>query len=446
MKGVSICFSASTMVTLYRGFNVTGDNDNSVNDFMFSIEPIKTPDEGCTQIDAARIAAARASACIMLLPASLNSNQQLQNLKRMKATGFQGISSVFAPNRIQHKHLTASSRIRNLTHGGILGALTRRLNRDPTQQRQWHQFKGALCVVQRANSTDGCAHVKWSMPEFQCTFNIGVKRHSTVQNHINEMAPDALIAHFNMLNTAENRNTFLAECIAIAHHPANQSRFVVPMDPDASAMLDWTAKRSVVLENTWIMDFMATFSKLCSAKMDAVNNPNASTLERCMRLVDLYRFIVQTEWMVNDPNVRCVLSLNGFYAAYIKKLMHMATEGVEHSAYMLGRLCPEMMTPELHLRVVANPRFYRIPQMLIPDDDAVFGPMKVACQSFMPLMADPLPVPLPVSRQLHPDSDSDSDSDFYTIDEDDDDDDDDDDYDHYYHDDDSHYDHDNEDG
>jgi hypothetical protein len=403
------------MVTLYRGFNITGDNEDSVNDFMSSIEPIKTPDEGCcTQIDAARIAAARASACIMLLP---------------ETTRYQGISCVFAPNRIQLKHLTASSRVRNLTHAGILGVLTRRLNRDPTQQRQWHQFKGAFCVVQRANSTDGCAHVKWSMPEFQCTFNIGVKRHSTVQNHINEMAPDALIAHFNLLNTAENRNTFLAEYSAVAQQ--NQSRVVLPMDPpDPAAMLDWTAKRPVVLENTWIMDFMATFNRLCSVKMDAVNNRDASTVERCTSLVDLYRFIARIEWMVNDPNVRCVLNLNGFYAAYIKKLINMAEQGIEHSAYMLGRHCPEMMTPELHLRVVANPRFYRIPQMLIADDDEVFGPMKVACQGFMPLMADPLPDPLPVSRQLHPDSDSDYYSDYTNDDDDDDDNDhDDDDYD-----------------
>jgi len=403
-------FSASTMTTLYRGFNIIGDNDGSVNDFMFSIEPTKTPDD-CKQIDAARIAAARASACIMLLPVSLNFNQQLQDLKKMKANGSTAVSIMYAPNRIQFKHLTASSRVRNLTHGGILGVLTRRLNRDPTQQKQWHQFNGALCVVQHANSTDGCAHVKWSMPEFQCAFNIGVKRHSTVQNHINEMDADALIAHFNRLNTAENRNTFLAEFSAVAQR--NQSRFVVPLDPDVSAMLDWTAKRPVVLENTWIMDFMATFSKLCSAKMAAVNNVDASTMERCTRLVDLYRFIVQTEWMVNDPNVRCVLNLSGFYAAYIKKLMHMATEGIEHSAYMLGRHCPEMMTPELHLRVVANPKFYRIPQMLIPSDDEVFGPMKVACQGFMPLMADPVPVP----RQLHPYSDSD----YYTDDTNDDD-------------------------
>jgi len=392
--------SASTMVTLYRGFNITGDNEDSVNDFMSSIEPIKTPDEGCcTQIDAARIAAARASACIMLLP---------------ETTRYQGISCVFAPNRIQLKHLTASSRVRNLTHGAILGALTRRLNRDPTQERQWHQFKGAWCVVQRANSTDGCAHVKWSMPEFQCTFNIGVKRHSTVQNHINEMAPDALIAHFNLLNTAENRNTFLAEYSAVAQQ--NQSRVVLPMDPpDPAAMLDWTAKRPVVLENTWIMDFMATFTKLCSAKMDAVCNPDAIATERCTILVDLYRFIARIEWTLNDPNVRCVLSHNNFYAAYIKKLMHMATEGIEHSAYMLGRHCPEMMTPELHLRVVANPKFYRIPQMLIPSDDEVFGPMKVACQGFMPLMADPLPV----RRQLYSDSDNEY-NDDYTDDSDDD--------------------------
>jgi hypothetical protein len=395
----------------HRGFNITEDNyhwKKTVDDFMDSIEPTKTPDD-CKRIDAARIAAARASACIMLLPLVINSKQQqLQNLKKMKATGSTAVVFMFVPNRIQLKHLTSSSRVRNLTHGGILGVLTRRLNRDPTQQKQWHQFNGALCVVQRANSTDGCAHVKWSIPEFQCAFNIGVKRHSTVQNHINEMAPDALIAHFNLLNTAENRNTFLAECSAVAHHHANQSRFVVPMDRNASAMLDWTAKRPVVLENTWIMDFMVTFAKLCSAKMDAVNNPDASTLERCMRLVDLYRFIVQTEWMVNDPNVRCVLYLNGFYAAHIKKLMHMATEGIEHSAYMLGILCPEMMTPELHLRVVANPRFYRIPQMLISDDDEVFGPMKVACQGFMPLMADPLPV----RRQLYPDSDNEYNDDY----------------------------------
>lgn len=411
------------MATLCRGFNIIGDNDGSVNDFMFSIEPTKTPDD-CTQIDAARIAAARASACIMLLPVSLNSSQQLQDLKKMKANGSTAVS-MYAPNRIQHKHLTASSRVRNLTHGGILGVLTRRLTRDPTQQTQWHQFNGALCVVQRANSTDGCAHVKWSMPEFQCTFNIGVKRHRTVQNRINEMDADALIAHFNLLDTAENRNTFLAECSAVAQK--NQSRFVVPMDPDASAMLDWTAKRPVVLENTWIMDFMATFSTLCSVKMAAVNNVDASTVERCTSLVDLYRFIARIEWMVNDPNLRCVLNLSGFYAAHIKRLVHMATEGIEQSAYMLGRHCPEMMTPELHLRVVANPRFYRIPQMLISDDDAVFGPMKVACQSFMPLMADPLPV----SRQLHPYSDSDSDhySD-YTNDDYDDHDDDDDTHDH----------------
>ena len=407
MRSVSLNVSASTMLTLYRGFNITGNNDGSVDDFMSSIEPIKTPDEGCcTQIDAARIAAARASACIMLLP---------------ETTRYQGISCVFAPNRIQLKHLTASSRVRNLTHGAILGVLTRRLNRDPTQERQWHQFKGAWCVVQRANSTDGCAHVKWSMPEFQCTFNVGVKRHSTVQNHINEMDTDALVAYFNSLNTAEHRNTFLAECSAVAQR--NQSRVVLPMDPpDAAAMLDWTAKRPVVLENTWIMDFMATFSRLCSVKMDAVNNRNATTVERCTSLVDLYRFIARIEWMVNDPNVRCVLHLNGFYAAYIKKLMNMAEQGIEHSAYMLGRHCPEMMTPELHLRVVANPRFYRIPQILIADDDAVFGPMKVACQGFMPRMADPLPVP---ARQLHPDSDSDPY--YYTDDTNDDYDDDDDD-------------------
>jgi hypothetical protein len=86
----------------------------------------------------------------------------------------------------------------------------------------------------------------------------------------------------------------------------------------------------------------------------------------------------------------------------------MAGEGIEHSAYMFGRICPEMMTPEVHVQVVPNPRFYMVPQMLIQPDDDMFGPMKVACQAFMP----PAPAPAPPAehrRRCYSDSDSYSD-------------------------------------
>ena len=405
----------------HRGFNIAADDlKKTVDDFMESITPM-TPDDGCKQIDAARIAIARAAACSMLVPLVIKPKQQLPIFKRINGFGSVAVVPMFAPNRIQRKHLTASSRVRNLTHGDILGLLTRRLTRDPTQKCQWHQFNNALCVVQRANNADGCAHVKWSIPEFQYTFNIGVKRHRIIQTRINEMNDSDLIDEFNLLNTAENRDAFLAECSAIAHR-ANQSRFVVPMavDANASSMMNWKANRPVVIENTWIMDFITVFVKLCSAKMAAVNNTDARTMDRSKSLIDMYRLMSRIEWMLNDPNVRCVLNLNGFYAAHIKRLIYMAEHGIEHSAYMLGRICPEMMTPELHMKVVPNPEFYMVPQLQIQPGDAIFGPMKVACQAFMPE-----PVPLPVARRIYySDSDDDynddySDDDDYNNDDDD---------------------------
>ena len=124
--------------------------------------------------------------------------------------------------------------------------------------------------------------------------------------------------------------------------------------------------------------------------------------------------------MLNDPNVQCVLNLKRFYEAHIKRLIYMAEQGIEHSAYMLGGICPEIMTPELHVRVVPNPEYYMVSHMQIQPDDAVFGPMKVACQGFMPE-----PVPLPVARNIYSDSeDDDYYNDYYNDDDDNDNDDD----------------------
>jgi hypothetical protein len=42
-----------------------------------------------------------------------------------------------------------------------------------------------------------------------------------------------------------------------------------------------------------------------------------------------------------------------------------------------------MMTPELHV-VVKSKYPYRMPGMQIADDDALFGPLKLACQGLLP--------------------------------------------------------------
>ena len=429
----------------HRGFNIAEDDlKNAVDDFMDSIVPTKTPDEGIRRIDAERIAMAHSAACIMLMPIEIIKNPN--HLLRRDQQCSRG-AAVFAPNRIQRKHLTTDSRLRNLMHGGILGALARRLTLDPTQPRQWHQHKNASCIVRRANNAAGCAHVKWSIPEFQYTFNIGIKTYKNGQSPLNGLNDADLIEQFNLLDNAENRDAFLAECKAIACG-ANQSRVVRPKNAaDMPSTVVWKTHRPVVVENTWIMQFVSGFIMVCSTKMAAVNNADATKMDRCTSLIDLYRFIARIDWMLNDPNVRCVLNLMSFYQAHIKRLIYMAEQGIEHSAYMIGRHCPEMMTPELHMQVVPTREYYMVPRIQIRPDDAVFGPMKVACQAFMPE-----PVPLPAARRIYSDSeDDDYYNDYHNNDDNDDDhddnDDNDDDHDDndYHNNDDSDDDHDDDD-
>jgi hypothetical protein len=92
-------------------------------------------------------------------------------------------------------------------------------------------------------------------------------------------------------------------------------------------------------------------------------------------------------------------------------LFYFAKEGVEHSAYMLGRYAPELMTPELHMCVVPTRDLYRVPEMQIADDDALFGQMKAKCEAFMPAA-----VAAPVRRRRYSDEYSD---DSYGNDDDD---------------------------
>ena len=394
---------------MHKGFKIVNppntdpiDLKKTVDDFMESIDHGQTPSDGCKRIDAARIAMAHSAACIILMPLKIQAvlKMQQRNNDHQACAG----ALVFAPNRIQRKHLTTDSRLRNLMHGGILGALARQLTRDPTQSRQWNQPKDALCIVQRANNADGCTHVKWSIPEFQYRFNMGIRIYNPRQSPFSGLNDADALVLFNRMNTVEGRQAFLDECSSLAN-ASHHSRVVRTPENDA-AVAAYHVRHPIVVEGMWIAGIMSGFAKVCLTKMTEVNNAEERTMERCTNLVNLYRFIARVEWMFKDPNVRNVLKLNAFYAAHVKRLLYMAGEGIEHSAYMFGRICPEMMTPEVHAQVVPTPRYYMVPQMLIQPDDDVFGVMKVACQAFMP---EPVPAPAPPAqhRQMCYSDDSD---------------------------------------
>ena len=142
----------------------------------------------------------------------------------------------------------------------------------------------------------------------------------------------------------------------------------------------WIACRSTVLPNQWITDYVGTFTKLCTAKTEQVSNGSRGKMDRASSLVDLYRFMTRIDWIMTNPGIRNVTNLARLWEKYMERLIFMAQEGIEHSACMLMRYFPEMMTPELHVAVNPVMGVYRVPKMEIANDDALFGPLKAQCE------------------------------------------------------------------
>jgi hypothetical protein len=174
----------------------------------------------------------------------------------------------------------------------------------------------------------------------------------------------------------------------------NQSRVMEHFDENVNNNNEckWRVKKTQVANDEWIANLVGAFVKVCSTKMSDVNDSELDKLGRSRKLIDLFHFMAQVDWMFTDPNVRSMLNMVRLHEAFIRRLFYFAKEGVEHSAYMLGRYAPEMMTPELHMCVVPTRDLYRVPEMQIADDDALFGQMKSVCQAFMPAMLAAVPV------------------------------------------------------
>ena len=161
-----------------------------------------------------------------------------------------------------------------------------------------------------------------------------------------------------------------------------------------------------MLPNQWIMDYFGAFSVLCANKTNQVSNGSRGKMDRAISLVDLHRFMTRIDWIMTNPGIRNVINQSRLWEKYIERIIFMAQEGIEHSACILMRYFPEMMTPELHVAVNPVMDLYRVPQMEISNDDALFGPLKSQCEC-----QSLLPEAVPQRHRIY--SDSDDDDDYY---------------------------------
>ena len=353
----------------------------------------------CMRVDAARIAMAHRGACRMLRPMSFDQHNWLQMTLGLNVAS---VDSALMPNRIEAKHMTRGSRVRNLLHGGMLGLLAVRLMHDPSQVERTSRTHDSACIIQRVNGQSGCEHVKWSIPEFQFIHNMSAKYFRNSRNPFITMSHDEALSQLNLLDTPENRQAFMEECKALANAP-NHSRIKrrdFGCHDDDVCVNDWWCCRfttAMVIPDEWIARFLAAFSRVCSLKMGNVSDNSESKINRSMSLVDVFRFISsRIDWILTDPNLRQIANMHRFWEKYMERISFMAGEGVEHAALMMAKYAPEMMTPELHCVVNPVADVYRVPEMQISNDDELFAPLKAACQALLPAA-----VPMPAPTQLH---------------------------------------------
>lgn len=158
------------MPIAYKGFTITTNRIDEMDRLKKTVDDYEedfkhTP----MDVDAARVEMARRSACQLLAPMSADQT----TIMGMHIAGT--ITSAVMPTRVGLKHVTQSSRVRNLVHGGMLGLLSVRLMSDSSQTKRRSRTYQSLSVIRRANNQAGCAHVRWSIPEFQRRFNMQVK-------------------------------------------------------------------------------------------------------------------------------------------------------------------------------------------------------------------------------------------------------------------------------
>lgn len=371
---------------IYKGFKISFNDPAEKTRHMKTVDDYETDQLSIIMhVDAARIALSHTTACRLLRPMSAD---QANFLKRITIGCHVGsLASALAPNRIEARHFTKSSRVRNLVHGGTLGALVMKLLDEPNRERRSHKRSRtfhSVHILRRVNGQSGCEHVRWSIPEFQCRYNIGIGNFKNKKGQFEHMSIDDTLAQLTAMNTAETRQKFMDECKAVANH-ANRSRVKCTSVVHEDEFTKCDRQLSLSNANDWIAVYIHAFTKVCSNKMSKVVDPSLNMIDRAKNVVELYRFMSSSiDWILMDCNLRFVCGLDRLWPKHIDRIIYMSQEGIEHSACMLSRYFPEMMTPELHVLVKPSRMLYRVPGMHIADDDALFGPLKRACQGLLP--------------------------------------------------------------
>lgn len=375
------------MTMFYKGFTFSFNDPAEKEQHMKTVDDYENEQLSIPMdVDAARVALSHMAACRMIEPMSPDQQRDLNRITLGLNVG--SLAPALAPNRIEARHFTRSSRVRSLVHGGMVGLLAVRFMNDSSQverrSRTWNSWR----ILRRVNGQAGCDHVKWSIPEFQCRHNIGINHCKRSKGCFDAMSIDETNAELNAMNTPETRQQFIDDCNALANR-ANHSRVkcVSVVHEDERTRCE----RQFPLANEWITKYMSAFTKVCSHKMGLVSVNSLRLIDRAKNLVDLYRFISSSiDWLLMDCNLRFVCKLHTLWPKYMDRIVYMSQEGIEHSACMLSRYFPEMMTPELHVVVKPIERVYRVPGLQIADDDALFGPLKLACQGLLPDIVPPM--------------------------------------------------------
>ena len=361
-----------------------------VDDFLILVE---TPTK-IMLIDVARIAVASSSAT-QIIYNSMHSFYQrkfiIENLKKVILIGRNACNIALNINCVHRKLFNNGSRTRCLVHSSITGFLAVRLcikinsNTNPHQKSLSPQ--NALCIINRSNNEiKACQHVRWSIKEFNLLFNIGINHYTTTYSPFNNLTEDESIQKFVIINTVENQNAFINRCNEI--HYLYQSRIIGPYIENK--YIDITKYKNndnvnIPIADEWGSIFIAGIISILNFKMVKFKSENGDNVKKALCLIDIFQFVAEhILWVFRSDYIIEIMKLTKIRKVLIERCIYLANEGLEHAAYFLGLLYPEMMTSEIHLNVVPTAIYNASETWIYHNKDPVFGAIKVALRKLMP--------------------------------------------------------------
>jgi hypothetical protein len=101
----------------------------------------------------------------------MSADQAIFSKVIVSGTRISSMVPALAPNRIEVKYFTTSSRVSNLVHGDMPGLLVMWLMAIPGRIERNSRTFNALRIIQRVNNEAWCSHVKRSIAGFHLRNN-----------------------------------------------------------------------------------------------------------------------------------------------------------------------------------------------------------------------------------------------------------------------------------